>query len=189
MFATSCFCRKSVLVDELHKHIVRSHGLFARGKFDPYKTDSSCLLGAFRHLILSLQVSDPVTWKVRLLRALGPNAAVMTNLLPELSRLLGEVPPVGHLVSRATRSVALGGAVFSLCPLFVLFLSPRPRQRRVSNRHSSPSCVLSLQPLIHLHCLLVREVDKQECMQVNLGCGTLTHPGVNHVAPCRLFHR
>ncbi len=100
---------KTSLVDELHKHIVRSRGLFARGKFDLLKRDSSCLLQAFRHLLLMLLVQDALTWRVRILRALGANAAVMCEVLPELNRLLGEQPPVAKLNAAET------AARFNMC--------------------------------------------------------------------------
>lgn len=102
MYLLFLLVSKTVLVDELHKHIVRTHGLFARGKFDLYSTQATCLLQAFRHLILTLTVQDAVKWKVKLLRALGSNAGVLASLLPELGRLLGDLPPVSHLPTAET---------------------------------------------------------------------------------------
>ena len=84
---------KSSLCDELHKQLVRQRALFARGKFDLLKRDSSCLLKAFRQLLVQLHVCDATTWRVRLMHALGRNAGVLVHVLPELSQLLGEVPP------------------------------------------------------------------------------------------------
>lgn len=91
---------KTSLVDELHKR--RQRGLFARGKFDIFKRDSSCLLSAFRTLILQLLVTDALQWKVRLLRALGSNGQVMIDVIPELVRLIGEQPPVPKLSTSET---------------------------------------------------------------------------------------
>ena len=93
---------KTSLVDELHQSILKSHGLFARGKFDLYKRDSTCLLSAFRSLIVQLLVRDPALWKVRIMRALGSNVSVLTEVLPELSRLVGEQPPVVPLGTAET---------------------------------------------------------------------------------------
>ena len=88
---------KSSLVDELHQHLLSARGLFARGKFDLYKRDSTCFLSAFRSLCVQLTVQDAATWKIKLLRALGTNGAVLCNVLPELQRLIGEQPPVARL--------------------------------------------------------------------------------------------
>ena len=85
---------KTSLVDALHKHIVHSRGLFARGKFDLLKRDSSCLLQSFRSLILQMIAGNAVVWKVKLGRALGPNAQALVEVLPELAQLLGEQPPL-----------------------------------------------------------------------------------------------
>jgi serine/threonine protein kinase len=90
---------KTSLVDELHKYIIREHGLFARGKFDLLKRDSSCLIGAFRSLVLQMMTSnDALVWKVKLARALGRNAAALVDVIAELGRLLGpqpQLPPMG----------------------------------------------------------------------------------------------
>jgi predicted ATPase len=47
--------------------------------------------------MVQLQVQDGMTWRVKLLRALGANASVLCDVLPELSRLLGPQPPVAKL--------------------------------------------------------------------------------------------
>ena len=85
---------KTSLVDELHRSIVGHRGLFAKGKFDLLSRDTSCLLGAFRSLVVQLMVTDAAQWKARVLRALGPNAQVLCDVIPELTRLLGAQPPV-----------------------------------------------------------------------------------------------
>lgn len=85
-------------MDELHKHLVRSKALMARGKFDILRRDSSCLLRAFRQLLVQLLSSTDVgVWRSRVLHALGPNAAVMVDAVPELSHLLGDLPSVPAL--------------------------------------------------------------------------------------------
>ena len=88
---------KSSLVNELHQHIIENRGILARSKFDQWKRNSSVLFSAFRHLVLQLIVRDPVVWKVKLLDALGPNASVLTDVLPELCQLLGKQPEVSKL--------------------------------------------------------------------------------------------
>jgi hypothetical protein len=94
---------KSSLVDELQLHILAQRGLFVRAKFDLVsRNDSSCVLGAFRNLVLHLLVRDAAVWKVKLLRALGANAQVLSDVLPELGRLLGRQPPVPTLATSET---------------------------------------------------------------------------------------
>ena len=86
---------KTSLVDALHKHIVRDHGLFARGKFDLLKRDSSCLLQAFRSMVQQMcAAADAIVWRVKIMKALGRNAAALIEVLPELAVLLGPQPPV-----------------------------------------------------------------------------------------------
>ena len=90
-------CQKTSLVDEIHKPIVREKGLFIRGKFDLYKRNVSCLLEAFSSFILQLLADDAQhieTWRQALLAALGSNAAVIIDIVPELEKLIGEQPAV-----------------------------------------------------------------------------------------------
>ena len=88
---------KTSLVDEIHKPVVREKGLFIRGKFDLYKRNVSCLLEAFSSFILQLLADDAhhiEAWRVALLAALGANAAVIIDIVPELEKLIGEQPAV-----------------------------------------------------------------------------------------------
>ena len=76
---------------------MREKGLFIRGKFDLYKRNVSCLLEAFSSFILQLLADDAhhiETWRQALLAALGSNAAVIIDIVPELEKLIGEQPPV-----------------------------------------------------------------------------------------------
>ncbi len=95
-------CSKTSCVDEMHKHIVKTRGLWARAKFHKHETNS--LFAAFRQLVTSLQIQDALTWRVRLLRALHGNGALLCDVIPELSRLLGEQPPVAKLSPAAAAS-------------------------------------------------------------------------------------
>jgi len=101
-FHSLCVQGKTSLVDELHRHIVARRGLFAKGKFDLLSRDTSCLLHAFRTLVMQLMVLDAEQWRSRILRALGPNAQVLCAVIPELTRLLGEQPPVPALGTAET---------------------------------------------------------------------------------------
>ncbi len=93
---------KSAVVHELHKALVPPRGLFASGKFDQYKRDIPCatLVQAFQSLVrplLGQSEAELARWREALLEALGPNGRLMVNLVPELSLVIGEQPPVPDL--------------------------------------------------------------------------------------------
>ena len=93
---------KSSVVNELHKVLVPPRGLFAAGKFDQYKRDIpySTLAQAFQSLVRPLLAKNDTELSGRrdaLREALGPNAQLMVDLVPELRLIIGEQPPVPEL--------------------------------------------------------------------------------------------
>ncbi|WP_079545809.1 trifunctional serine/threonine-protein kinase/ATP-binding protein/sensor histidine kinase [Bradyrhizobium lablabi] len=93
---------KSSVVNELHKALVPSRGLFASGKFDQYKRDIpySTLGQAFQSLVRSLLTQSErelARWRDALSEALGPNGQLIVNLVPELELVIGKQPPVADL--------------------------------------------------------------------------------------------
>jgi PAS domain S-box-containing protein len=93
---------KSAVVNELHKALVLPRGLFASGKFDQYKRDIpyATLAQAFQGLIrplLGKSDAELVGWRAALSEALGPNGRLMIDVVPELTLLIGEQPPVPEL--------------------------------------------------------------------------------------------
>jgi PAS domain S-box-containing protein len=93
---------KSSVVNELHKALVPSHGLFASGKFDQYKRDIpyTTLGQAFQSLVRSLLTRSEAElgkWRDSLREALGPNGQLIVNLVPELELVIGKQPPVPDL--------------------------------------------------------------------------------------------
>ncbi len=93
---------KSAVVNELHKALVPPRGLFASGKFDQYKRDIpyATLAEAFQGLIrplLGQSEAELAGWRDALREALGPNAKLMVDLVPELKLITGEPPPVPAL--------------------------------------------------------------------------------------------
>ncbi len=93
---------KSSVVNELHKVLVPSRGLFASGKFDQYKRDVpySTLVQAFQGLVRTLlgkSDSELADWRKVISAALDPNAALITELIPELKLIIGEPAPVPEL--------------------------------------------------------------------------------------------
>src|SRR5499433_1123745 len=93
---------KSSVVNELHKMLVPPRGLFASGKFDQYKRDIPCstlaqaLQGLIRPL-LGKSEADLAPWRDALREALGPNAGLIVELVPEVKFIIGEPPPVPEL--------------------------------------------------------------------------------------------
>src|SRR5882757_8351035 len=93
---------KSAVVNELHKALAPSRGLFASGKFDQYKRDIpyATLAQAFQSLIrplLGKSDAELAGWRDALREALAPNGRLMIDVVPELKLLIGEQPPVQEL--------------------------------------------------------------------------------------------
>lgn len=93
---------KTSAVNELHKVLVPPRGLFASGKFDQYKRDIpySTLIQAFQGLarmLLGMVDTELERWRAALLQALAPNAALVSELIPELKLIIGEASPVPKL--------------------------------------------------------------------------------------------
>ncbi|HUN96656.1 MAG TPA: AAA family ATPase, partial [Bradyrhizobium sp.] len=93
---------KSSVVNELQPVLVPPRGLFASGKFDQYKRDIpyATLAQAFQSLIrplLGKSEADLRPWRDALREALGPNAGLIVDLVPEVKLIIGEPPPVPEL--------------------------------------------------------------------------------------------
>ena len=100
---------KSSVVNELHKPLVPPRGLFASGKFDQYKRDIpyATLAQAFQSLIrpiLAKNEEELGRWRDAIREALGPNAQLMVDLVPELELIIGEQPPVSELPPQDAQS-------------------------------------------------------------------------------------
>ncbi|MBV8487807.1 MAG: serine/threonine-protein kinase PknK, partial [Planctomycetaceae bacterium] len=99
---------KSSVVNELQPVLVPPRGLFASGKFDQYKRDIpySTLARAFQSLIrplLTKSEADLASWREALQEALGPNAGLIVDLVPEMKLIIGEPPPVPELPPQDAR--------------------------------------------------------------------------------------
>src|SRR5205814_1979692 len=93
---------KSSVVNELHKVLVPSRGLFASGKFDQYKRNIpyATLAQAFQSLVrplLSKGEAELRIWRDAIQEALGPNALLIVDLVSELKLIIGEQPAVPEL--------------------------------------------------------------------------------------------
>ncbi|MBW4600762.1 MAG: AAA family ATPase [Calothrix sp. FI2-JRJ7] len=100
---------KTAVVNEVHKPIARQRSYFIKGKFDQFQRDIplSALVQAFRDLIGQL-LSETDTqiqhWKTKILSALGEQAAVITDILPELEQIIGKQPEISELSGSAAQN-------------------------------------------------------------------------------------
>lgn len=90
---------KSALVHELQKNILASDGLFIMGKCDQYNRGQPFLviIAALQQLLQHLlsETSEKLKqWRSKLQIALGNNAAIITELLPDLALIIGAPPPL-----------------------------------------------------------------------------------------------
>jgi predicted ATPase/serine/threonine protein kinase/GAF domain-containing protein/HPt (histidine-containing phosphotransfer) domain-containing protein len=123
---------KSVLVFEIHRELARG-GHFVSGKFDQYDrgVPYSALAAACGELVrvhLAASTGTLEAWKRRVVEALGENARVVADIVPELELAIGLQPPVAPLPpaeahSRFERSFQqfVRASATRECPL-VLFL-------------------------------------------------------------------
>src|SRR6266849_6496197 len=96
---------KSSVVNELHKVLVPTRGLFTAGKFEQDKRDIpyATLAQAFQTLIRQIIVKSEAEveqWRCALAEAVGPNGQLIVSLIPELEFIIGKQPPVAELPPR-----------------------------------------------------------------------------------------
>jgi len=100
---------KTALVRELCQPVVRERGFFLAGKFDqlnrhvPYATAAE----AFRGLIWQILTESEeriAQWKQLLLEALGCNAQLLVDIIPQLELILGPQPAVQQLPPSESRN-------------------------------------------------------------------------------------
>jgi predicted ATPase/signal transduction histidine kinase len=100
---------KTAVVNEVHKPIAAARGYFIKGKFDQFGRSQpfSAFVQAFRDLmgqLLSETDAKVEQWKTQILAALGENAQVIVEVIPELERIIGEQPPAPELVASAAQN-------------------------------------------------------------------------------------
>jgi predicted ATPase/two-component sensor histidine kinase/tRNA A-37 threonylcarbamoyl transferase component Bud32 len=93
---------KTRLIQELQKPIVKHRGYFTSGKFDVYQKNIpySSLIQALRNLMRTFLTESNervIAWKNRILKAVGQNGRVLTDVIPELEILIGPQPEVQQL--------------------------------------------------------------------------------------------
>ncbi|MEH2135740.1 ATP-binding sensor histidine kinase [Nostoc sp.] len=100
---------KTAVVNEVHKPIVRQRGYFIKGKYDQFNRNIPlcAFVQAFRDLmgqLLSESDSQLKEWKKRILTALGENAQVIIEVIPELEQIIGQQSPVVELSGSASQN-------------------------------------------------------------------------------------
>ena len=100
---------KSVIVQEIHKPIAQQRGYFISGKFDQFNRDIpyQSLIQAFQNLIRQILTETQerlALWQQRIIEALGTEAQVIADVIPELELLIGEQPPVPELPPTETQN-------------------------------------------------------------------------------------
>ena len=100
---------KTVLVQELGRSIVRKRGYLIHGKFDQNRQNASyvALGNAFRDLmrqILGESKKRLDQWSVKISEALGINAQLIIDIVPELALIIGKQPPVQELSPAETQN-------------------------------------------------------------------------------------
>ncbi|MFN6476881.1 AAA family ATPase [Nostoc sp. DedQUE07] len=93
---------KTAVVNEVHKPIVRQRGYFIKGKYDQFQRNIplKAFVQAFRDLmgqLLSETDAQLEQWKAKIMTALGENAQVIIEVIPELEKIIGQQPPVPEL--------------------------------------------------------------------------------------------
>jgi predicted ATPase/signal transduction histidine kinase len=97
---------KTAVVNEVHKPIVRQRGYFIKGKYDQFQRSIpfSAFLEAFCDLIEQLLCESETQlqqWKSKILVALGEQGRVITDVIPELEKIIGVQPAVAELAGSA----------------------------------------------------------------------------------------
>ncbi|MDZ8085946.1 MAG: AAA family ATPase [Nostoc sp. DedQUE12b] len=100
---------KTVVVNEVHKPIVKKRGYFIKGKYDQFQRNIpfSAFVQAFRNLMGQLLTESDTQiqqFKTKILAAVGDNGQVIIEVIPELERIIGQQPPATELSGTAAQN-------------------------------------------------------------------------------------
>lgn len=100
---------KTTLVNELHKPILERRGYFLSGKFDQFQRQTpysafAAALGSLVQQILGERADAVEEWRCKILAALGANARLLVDIIPDLELVIGEQPPVADLEPEQARN-------------------------------------------------------------------------------------
>jgi AAA ATPase domain/Protein kinase domain len=107
---------KTALIDRLRPVVTGGDGWFVAGKFDAYRRDLEFDAGyqAFRalgRLLLAEPEDELARLRDRIVAAVGPNAGLLTAVLPEFAVLLAARPEAGDPLTAQARVQRAGAAV------------------------------------------------------------------------------
>ncbi len=99
---------KSALVQELRGSLIHG-GYLAQGKFDLYQRDLPHLgfiqaFQSFAEQLLTESDAQLARWRAEILEGVGAIARVLSDFVPELALVLGDLPPLPLLGPRETRA-------------------------------------------------------------------------------------
>lgn len=100
---------KSVLVHELGRSIAMTNGFLVHGKFDQFRQNTAyfAFTQAIRELVRQLLGENEKRleeWRRKIISALGNNAQLMVDLIPELDLIIGPQPQVPSLSPEETQN-------------------------------------------------------------------------------------
>ncbi|MGB3403274.1 MAG: AAA family ATPase [Microcoleaceae cyanobacterium] len=93
---------KTALVNEILRQLTQSKGYFSSGKFDQFQSNipMEAPIKALRAVVAELLTETQQRldyWKKRFLSALGSNAQLIIDVIPELELIIGKQPPVAKI--------------------------------------------------------------------------------------------
>ncbi|MEA2082703.1 MAG: AAA family ATPase [Thermodesulfobacteriota bacterium] len=93
---------KTSLIREVNRRITLQNAYFISGKFDQFQRDIpyKAILNAFKELISRILWEDDsalVRWRNKILQALGPNASVIAEVIPEVEMIIGQQSAVAQI--------------------------------------------------------------------------------------------
>jgi diguanylate cyclase (GGDEF)-like protein len=100
---------KTCLIHEVARPVGIGQGLFITGKFEQFQRDRPFLAPAqsilqLCHLLLAKPEAKLDAWRQRIAASIGPDAAALFDLVPDLALLLGPQPPAPALGPLETRT-------------------------------------------------------------------------------------
>ena len=99
---------KSTLVEQLRPLLVQTHGYLVIGKFDLYgDRPYAGWIAALSSLVQQLLIESDARlerWRSELASAVGPIAHALVDLVPDLTFILGDVPPAARLEPREAQA-------------------------------------------------------------------------------------
>ena len=93
---------KNALINELHKPMAKQRSYFISGRSDLYQRNIpyASLIQAFGKLARKILAESNTRlnyWKKRILKCLGANTRIITEVIPEVEHIVGEQEPVASL--------------------------------------------------------------------------------------------